>query len=551
MGTFQIVTLHGNAAVQAWHAYLRNHTHFAKEEREHAGTLAAPAVALFALPSHATAFMSSMHTEAKAIGDKAATVLSLGPLQGDAQEIMYVHTRTTFRSRRLATTVVKKYEDSVAGQLGKLLVTVGLSGEHRFDFRFFTRNGFEPSESRDVVMNNNGIGLHMWRRVGDPREEHPAFQVLAPLAPPAPAQQDGRHRLRSQRRAVHQCTRTAQALLPSLPPDCLGYVVSFLVPSDLSTLLHTSRSMRASLHATPVYRLWACNKPHALPGWYVSDGPHVTTLLQEGMHFEVLQAVVDRPVISITVVKALLCLPELRCIDLQGTVCNHTIVPALAASPNVSEIRELHLGSKCFHPDMEFTHAGTDALCNLVSKMPKLVKLTLPPYAGFASVRDVVPSTLRALAIRTAWGGGNDARDWHRPPRFGPGLLPRSARARCGPTVHAQPEAVVSRAQLAASQLGVAYDHGIPVQVGRAAAPSERVRVRVHPPRPETQDAAATCRVSHGDPPGHGRSRRARPPGPDLTGVRPDGGGPRPASARGRSQSGGIRACGWRCGPGT
>ena len=95
--------------------------------------------------------------------------------------------------------------------------------------------------------------------------------------------------------AVHQCTRTAQALLPSLPPDCLGYVVSFLVPSDLSTLLHTSRSMRASLHATPVYRLWACNKPHALPGWYVSDGPHVTTLLQEGMHFEVLQAVVDRP----------------------------------------------------------------------------------------------------------------------------------------------------------------------------------------------------------------------------------------------------------------
>ena len=405
MGTFQIVTLHGNAAVQAWHAYLRNHTHFAKEEREHAGTLAAPVVALFALPSHATDFMSSMHTEAKAIGDKAATVLSLGPLQGDAQEIMYVHTRTTFRRRRLATTVVKKYEESVAGQLGKLLVTVGLSGEHRFDFRFFTRNGFELSERRDVVMNNNGIGLHMWRRVGAPGEEHPAFKVLAPLAPPAPAQQDGRRRLRSQRRAVHQCTRTAQALLPSLPPDCLGYIVSFLVPKDLATLLRTSRSMRASLHATPVYRLWACNKPHALPGWYVSDGAHVSTFLQEGMHFEVLQAVVDRSVISITVVKALLCLPELRCIDLQGTVCNHTIVPALAASPHVSEIRELHLGSKCFHPDTESTHAGTDALCNLLGKMKNLVKLTLPPYADFASVRDAVPSTLRALAIRTAWGG--------------------------------------------------------------------------------------------------------------------------------------------------
>ena len=117
MHKFRTVTLEGAAAAQAWDAYLRNRTHFPKLEREYAGKLSAPDVALFALPPHAADFMTSAHTEAIAIGDKAAAVLALEAMQLHNFDILYVHTRTTLRSKGFAKMLVEQCEDVVAGQM--------------------------------------------------------------------------------------------------------------------------------------------------------------------------------------------------------------------------------------------------------------------------------------------------------------------------------------------------------------------------------------------------------------------------------------------------
>ena len=130
------------------------------------------------------------------------------------------------------------------------------------------------------------------------------------------------------------------------------------------------------------------------------------------MHCDVVEAVADRGVISVAVVKALVRLPQVRCIYLQGTACSPTILTAVATSPNVSRLRELHLGHNCFHPGMvDDVHAGTNTICNLVAKMPNLVKLTLPPYADFERVQDAICSNLQSLGVRTAWGSVAPAGD--------------------------------------------------------------------------------------------------------------------------------------------
>lgn len=158
MHKFRTVTLEGAAAAQAWDAYLRNRTHFPKLEREYAGKLSAPDVALFALPPHAADFMTSAHTEAIAIGDKAAAVLALEAMQLHNFDILYVHTRTTLRSKGFAKMLVEQCEDVVAGQM--LFATV-----HAWDeCRFFLRNGFQVAESRFSSFRAQDAGVFLWRR---------------------------------------------------------------------------------------------------------------------------------------------------------------------------------------------------------------------------------------------------------------------------------------------------------------------------------------------------------------------------------------------------
>ena len=183
---YNAVKLHGACAVTAWGAYLRNRTHFRKQQREHAGTLAHPDVAWFALPRHAIKFMPTLahetSSEAKNFGDRAAAVLILSEPHGHVQNILYVHRRDNFHGTGLASMLLRKAKENIRGlpRPSVLLATV----ESWDAFLFLIRNGFRCNADVSEVSMPKSAGcgagssssvIHVSWSVGATNEEHLAF----------------------------------------------------------------------------------------------------------------------------------------------------------------------------------------------------------------------------------------------------------------------------------------------------------------------------------------------------------------------------------------